>query len=236
MRLSELEAVVESLLFIAGDAVPLASIAQTIELDKATARAIVLSLADKYEEEKRGRGRPKKVVKKGRGRPRKEEVVEVEDKKEDVIIEDEIKVEEVVVKEESKKEKEVVEEVKEEIKKSKKEVKEAKEIIKEVKEEEIIEEEDRECEICKCYVRLSYITEDSICFECNEIKQDVVVECGVCANRFEQSEIDEHGMCSKCRTEFKQCELCKYYALDEEENFNDEGICIVCLNPSLLEE
>ena len=32
MRLSELEAVVESLLFIAGDAVPLASIAQTIEL------------------------------------------------------------------------------------------------------------------------------------------------------------------------------------------------------------
>ncbi|MBR5815989.1 MAG: SMC-Scp complex subunit ScpB, partial [Anaerotignum sp.] len=54
MRLSELEAVVESLLFIAGDAVPLASIAQTIELDKATARAIVLSLADKYEEEKRG--------------------------------------------------------------------------------------------------------------------------------------------------------------------------------------
>ena len=54
MRLSELEAVVESLLFIAGDAVPLASIAQTIELDKATARAIVLSLADKYEQEKRG--------------------------------------------------------------------------------------------------------------------------------------------------------------------------------------
>ena len=42
MRLSELEAVVESLLFIAGDAVPLASIAQTIELDKATAKAVVL--------------------------------------------------------------------------------------------------------------------------------------------------------------------------------------------------
>lgn len=54
MRLSELEAVVESLLFIAGDAVPLASIAQTIELDKATARAVVLALADKYEKEKRG--------------------------------------------------------------------------------------------------------------------------------------------------------------------------------------
>ena len=45
MRLSELEAVVESLLFIAGDAVPLASIAQTIELDQATTRAVVLSLA-----------------------------------------------------------------------------------------------------------------------------------------------------------------------------------------------
>ena len=53
MRLSELEAVVESLLFIAGDAVPLASIAQTIELDQATTRAVVLSLADKYEKEKR---------------------------------------------------------------------------------------------------------------------------------------------------------------------------------------
>ena len=52
MRLSELEAVVESLLFIAGDAVPLASIAQTIELDKATAKAVVLALADKYEKEK----------------------------------------------------------------------------------------------------------------------------------------------------------------------------------------
>ena len=54
MRLSELEAVVESLLFIAGDAVPLASIAQTIEWDQATTRAVVLSLADKYEKEKRG--------------------------------------------------------------------------------------------------------------------------------------------------------------------------------------
>ena len=56
MRLSELEAVVESLLFIAGDAVPLASIAQTIELDQATTRAVVLSLADKYEKEKRDCG------------------------------------------------------------------------------------------------------------------------------------------------------------------------------------
>ena len=54
MRLSELESVVEALLFIAGDAVPLAAIAQTIELDKATAKAVVLSLAKKYENEKRG--------------------------------------------------------------------------------------------------------------------------------------------------------------------------------------
>ncbi len=54
MRLSELEAVVESLLFISGEAVPLMAIAQTIEMDKATAKAIIHTLADKYEEEKRG--------------------------------------------------------------------------------------------------------------------------------------------------------------------------------------
>lgn len=49
-----MESVVEALLFIAGDAVPLASIAQTIELDKATAKAVVQSVADRYEREKRG--------------------------------------------------------------------------------------------------------------------------------------------------------------------------------------
>ncbi|WP_352400513.1 SMC-Scp complex subunit ScpB [Anaerotignum sp.] len=54
MRLSELEAVVESLLFISGEAVPLGAIAQTIEMDKATAKAIIHTLADKYENEKRG--------------------------------------------------------------------------------------------------------------------------------------------------------------------------------------
>lgn len=54
MRLSELEAVVESLLFLSGDAVPLKMIAQTIELDKATTRAIILSLREKYEAENRG--------------------------------------------------------------------------------------------------------------------------------------------------------------------------------------
>lgn len=54
MRLAQLEAVVESLLFISGEAVSLSAIAQTIEMDKATAKAIVQSLADKYEEEQRG--------------------------------------------------------------------------------------------------------------------------------------------------------------------------------------
>jgi len=37
-----------------GKAVPLAAIAQTIEMDKATAKAIIHTLADKYEREKRG--------------------------------------------------------------------------------------------------------------------------------------------------------------------------------------
>lgn len=54
MRLSESEAVVESLLFLAGDAVPLASIAQAIALDQATTRAVILDLAEKYERERRG--------------------------------------------------------------------------------------------------------------------------------------------------------------------------------------
>ena len=54
MRLAQLEAVVESLLFISGEAVSLSAIAQTIEMDKATAKAIVQSLADKYEDEQRG--------------------------------------------------------------------------------------------------------------------------------------------------------------------------------------
>ena len=54
MRLAQLEAVVESLLFLAGDAVPLATIAQTIEMDQATTRAIVQSLAAQYETEQRG--------------------------------------------------------------------------------------------------------------------------------------------------------------------------------------
>lgn len=54
MRLEQLEAVVESLLFISGDAVSLSAIAQTIQMDKATTKAIVQTLADKYEAEQRG--------------------------------------------------------------------------------------------------------------------------------------------------------------------------------------
>lgn len=54
MKLSELEAVVEAMLFISGEAVSLHVIAQTIEMDKATAKAIVNALSDKYVAEKRG--------------------------------------------------------------------------------------------------------------------------------------------------------------------------------------
>lgn len=54
MRMSELEAVVESLLFISGEAVPLETIAKTIELDNGTTRAIILELQEKYDEQMRG--------------------------------------------------------------------------------------------------------------------------------------------------------------------------------------
>lgn len=54
MKLAEIEAVVEALLFISGEAVPLSVIAQTVELDKATTKAIIMTLAEKYEKDKRG--------------------------------------------------------------------------------------------------------------------------------------------------------------------------------------
>ncbi|HIT86344.1 MAG TPA: SMC-Scp complex subunit ScpB [Candidatus Coprocola pullicola] len=54
MKLTELEAVAEALLFISGEAVPIGVIAQTMEMDKATTKAIVMALAEKYEKEKRG--------------------------------------------------------------------------------------------------------------------------------------------------------------------------------------
>ena len=54
MNLKELEAVIESILFISGDAVSLGTIAKTIDMDKATTKAIINSLADKYSSEGRG--------------------------------------------------------------------------------------------------------------------------------------------------------------------------------------
>ncbi|MCQ4727052.1 SMC-Scp complex subunit ScpB [Anaerotignum faecicola] len=54
MKLSELEAVVEAILFVSGDAVSLTVIADAVGMDKATTKAIINSLAEKYESEKRG--------------------------------------------------------------------------------------------------------------------------------------------------------------------------------------
>ncbi|MCI8342071.1 MAG: SMC-Scp complex subunit ScpB [Firmicutes bacterium] len=54
MKLSELESVVEAILFISGDAVKVSVIAEAISMDKATTRAIINSLAEKYETEERG--------------------------------------------------------------------------------------------------------------------------------------------------------------------------------------
>lgn len=54
MKITELEAVIESLLFISGEAVSLSLLAQTIDMDKATTKAIIKSLSDRYQMEKRG--------------------------------------------------------------------------------------------------------------------------------------------------------------------------------------
>ena len=54
LKLSELEAVIEAILFVAGEAVSLSIIADTINMDKATTKAIIRALGDKYDEEKRG--------------------------------------------------------------------------------------------------------------------------------------------------------------------------------------
>lgn len=54
MKLNELEAVIEAILFLSAEAVSLAVIAQTIQMDKATTKAMVRHLIDKYTVEKRG--------------------------------------------------------------------------------------------------------------------------------------------------------------------------------------
>lgn len=54
MKLTELEAVIEAALFLSGDALPISEISKMINMDKATSRAIVQSLAEKYITEQRG--------------------------------------------------------------------------------------------------------------------------------------------------------------------------------------
>lgn len=54
MKITELEAIIESILFISGEAVPLQLIANTINMDKATTKAIINTMADRYAMEKRG--------------------------------------------------------------------------------------------------------------------------------------------------------------------------------------
>lgn len=54
MKITELEAIIESILFISGEAVPLPTIANAIYMDKATTKAIIKTLSDRYITEKRG--------------------------------------------------------------------------------------------------------------------------------------------------------------------------------------
>ena len=54
MEISELEAVIESLLFAAGDALPIDKISEAIDVDKKTTRAIVTSMIDKFNNSNRG--------------------------------------------------------------------------------------------------------------------------------------------------------------------------------------
>ncbi len=54
MKISEIEAVIESILFVSGEAVSLSVIADAVNMDKATTKAIINSLADKYRCDKRG--------------------------------------------------------------------------------------------------------------------------------------------------------------------------------------
>lgn len=52
--MNDYEAIIEAALFVAGEAVPLASLADIIEMDKATTRAIVNTLIERYSMENRG--------------------------------------------------------------------------------------------------------------------------------------------------------------------------------------
>jgi len=54
MNMNDYEAIIEAALFVAGEAVPLSSLAEVIEMDKATTKAIVNTLIARYSNENRG--------------------------------------------------------------------------------------------------------------------------------------------------------------------------------------
>lgn len=54
MKLTEVEAAIESILFISGEAVPLSKIAYALEQDLKTTKSIITGLIEKFEKEKRG--------------------------------------------------------------------------------------------------------------------------------------------------------------------------------------
>jgi len=54
MKIEEMEAVIESVLFVLGKEVSLGDIAEVLNLDKATTRAVIRALSDKYEQQKKG--------------------------------------------------------------------------------------------------------------------------------------------------------------------------------------
>lgn len=54
MKMKDYEAVIEAALFVAGEAVPLSALADIIEMDKATTKAIAHTLIERYSNENRG--------------------------------------------------------------------------------------------------------------------------------------------------------------------------------------
>lgn len=54
MKIEEMEAVAEAVLFVSGREVRLSELADVLKMDKATTRAVIRSLAEKYEKQKRG--------------------------------------------------------------------------------------------------------------------------------------------------------------------------------------
>ena len=54
MKIEEMEAVAEAVLFVSGREVRLSELADGLKMDKATTRAVIRSLAEKYEKQKRG--------------------------------------------------------------------------------------------------------------------------------------------------------------------------------------